>query len=208
MGARPHTPAWGLSPSPRPPRVRRRPQPTRWGHYHNVGIVRGHLDLLLPFAGADWGPFSWLPWVVFLQPHVIGLLHVQDWWGTGTERLVRGDPPILSCDSCCPTTGLPGQHESQRGCGLSHRDKGPDSKGRCIPQGVLGLLMSWGVGNEGTPGWCPPCLVCPLTLIVLHECPHVPLFWAVCEGAVPHILALAAILRVDAELWGGEGIAC
>lgn len=45
----------------------------------------------------------------------------------------------------------------------------------------------------------PPC---PLTLVLLHERPHVPLLRAVCEGAVPHILALAAVLRVDAELWG------
>lgn len=51
----------------------------------------------------------------------------------------------------------------------------------------------------------PPCPVFPLTLVLLHECPHVPLLRAVCEGAVPHVLALAAVLRVDAELPGGRG---
>lgn len=50
-------------------------------------------------------------------------------------------------------------------------------------------------------GPAPPC---PLTLVLLHERPHVPLLRAVCEGAVPHVLALAAVLRVDAEL-RGEG---
>jgi hypothetical protein len=44
----------------------------------------------------------------------------------------------------------------------------------------------------------------PLTFVLLHECPHVPLFGAVCKGAVPHVLALAAILCMDAELWVGR----
>lgn len=44
-----------------------------------------------------------------------------------------------------------------------------------------------------------------LTLVLFHEGPHVPLLRAVCKGAVPHVLALAAALRVDAELQGGHG---
>lgn len=43
-----------------------------------------------------------------------------------------------------------------------------------------------------------------LTLVLFHERPHVPLLRAVRERAVPHILALAAVLRVDAELWAGR----
>lgn len=43
-----------------------------------------------------------------------------------------------------------------------------------------------------------------LTLVLFHEGPHVPLLRAVCEGAVPHILALAAVLGMDAELWAGK----
>lgn len=34
--------------------------------YHDVSIVRGHLDLLLPFPRAEGRPFSWLARVVFL----------------------------------------------------------------------------------------------------------------------------------------------
>jgi hypothetical protein len=37
----------------------------------------------------------------------------------------------------------------------------------------------------------------PLTLVLLHEGPHVPLLRAVCEGAVPHILAFAAVLGMN-----------
>lgn len=83
--------------------------------YHDISIVCGHLDLLLSFPRADGGPFARLPWVVFFQPHVIGLLHIKD-------------------------------------------------------------------------------------LVLLHEGPHVSLLRAVCEGAVPHILAFAAILGMDAEI--------
>lgn len=61
--------------------------------YHDVSIVRGHLDLLLSFPGADGGPFSWLPWVVFFQPHVIGLLHIQDW--AGDRVLGEGVSPSI-----------------------------------------------------------------------------------------------------------------
>lgn len=43
-----------------------------------------------------------------------------------------------------------------------------------------------------------------LTLVLLHEGPHVSLLRAVCKGAVPHILAFAAILSMDAKLWVGK----
>lgn len=89
-----------------------------------------------------------------------------------------------------PAAGLPGPLETQRyGPG-----QGPGSK----------------VRFSGCPGACrvgvSPALphpARPLTLVLLHERPHVSLLWAVCKGAVPHVLALTAVLCVDAELQGG-----
>lgn len=61
--------------------------------YHDVSIVCGHLDLLLSFPRADGGPFARLPWVVFFQPHVIGLLHIKDW--AGNRVLGKGASPSI-----------------------------------------------------------------------------------------------------------------
>lgn len=105
------------------------------------------------------------------------------------------DPPsTLSHDPCgTPAAGLPGPLETQRGHGPG---QGPGSK----------------VRFSGCPGACrvgvrpaPPRPARPLTLVLLHERPHVSLLWAVCEGAVPHVLALTAVLCMDAELQGGRG---
>lgn len=63
--------------------------------YHDISIVCRHLDLLLSFPRADGGPFSWLPWVVFFQPHVIGLLHIQDWAGDRVLGEGGASPSIL-----------------------------------------------------------------------------------------------------------------
>lgn len=167
------------------------------GCYHDVGVVRGHLDLLLPLPRADGRPFPRLPWVVLLQPHVIGLLHVQDWWaigdaGPGERGFSRYSVPRPLWDPCCWAARSTGDPERAQ--------PGAAGVGPGWPSEAQQVRL--GLPTRGVSGSAPPC---PLTLVLLHERPHVPLLRAVREGAVPHVLALAAVLRMDAELQGRHG---
>ena len=110
---------------------------------------------------------------------------------------MRGDSPsTLSHDPYgTPAAGLPGHLETQRGLSPVQPEWGPGGH-------VRFNRRAWACRRGGVPGSAPPC---PLTLVLLHERPHVPLLWAVRKGAVPHVLALAAVLRMDAELQGRHG---